>query len=142
MAEIAVKEGDMKITHVPPRILDGLGLEEIEFNKLPYKIKITNQSSMARRKSDSQDINNNSTFVPDETLKLDDIDIKTFIDKGVQCNPDPLLEENLAMTKELEDLKRERDRHKWSAEKMIANDDGKTKYYTGLPFFAVFIWLF
>ncbi|XP_062578126.1 peroxynitrite isomerase THAP4-like, partial [Saccostrea cucullata] len=31
--------------------------------------------------SDSQDMNNNSTFVPDETLKLDDIDIKTFNDK-------------------------------------------------------------
>ncbi|XP_062568027.1 uncharacterized protein LOC134233958 [Saccostrea cucullata] len=91
--------------------------------------------------SDSQDMNNNSTFVPDETLKLDDIDIKTFNDKGVQCDPDPLLEENLALRKELEDLKGERDRHKWSAEK-IANDDGKTKYYTGLPSFAVFTWLF
>lgn len=60
---------------------------------------------------------------------------------GVQCDSDPLLEENLALKKELEDLRKEHAKYKWSVAK-IADDDVKTKYYTGLPSFAVFMWLF
>lgn len=32
-------------------------------------------------------------------------------------------------------------RHKWSFQK-ISDDDSKTRFYTGLPSFAVFMWLF
>lgn len=56
---------------------------------------------------------------------------------GVQCDPDPLLLENLALkseTRRLQGLQ-------WSVDK-IKDDDTKTKFYTGLPSFAVFMWLF
>lgn len=56
---------------------------------------------------------------------------------AVQCDPDPLLQENMALKAELRRLQG----HKWSVQK-IKDDDSKTKFYTGLPSFAVFMWLF
>ena len=56
---------------------------------------------------------------------------------AVQCDPDPLLQENMALKAELRRLQG----HKWSVQKIKA-DDSKTKFYTGLPSFAVFMWLF
>lgn len=59
----------------------------------------------------------------------------------MQCDPDPLLVENMALKKEVEELQKEVIRHKWSFQK-ISDDDSKTRFYTGLPSFAVFMWLF
>lgn len=56
---------------------------------------------------------------------------------GVQCDPDPLLQENMRLKLE---LRRMQD-NKWSVSK-IKDDDAMTKFYTGLPSFAVFLWLF
>lgn len=56
---------------------------------------------------------------------------------AVQCDPDPLLQENMALKAELRRLQG----HKWSVQK-IKDDDSKTKFYTGLPSFAVFMWLY
>lgn len=56
---------------------------------------------------------------------------------GVQCDPDPLLQENMRLKLEL----RRMQGNKWSALK-IKDDDAMTKFYTGLPSFAVFLWLF
>lgn len=56
---------------------------------------------------------------------------------GVQCDPDPLLLENMALKSEIRRLQG----LQWSVDK-IKDDDTKTKFYTGLPSFAVFMWLF
>lgn len=56
---------------------------------------------------------------------------------GTQCDPDPLLQENFALKSELRRLQG----HKWSVKK-IKDYDAKTKFYTGLPSFAVFMWFF
>ena len=57
--------------------------------------------------------------------------------EAVQCDADPLLQENMALKAELRRLQG----HKWSVQK-IKDDDSKTKFYTGLPSFAVFMWLY
>lgn len=44
----------------------------------------------------------------------------------MQCEDDPLLLEN---------------RHKWGVER-IKDNDGMTKFSTGLPSFAIYLWLF
>ena len=62
--------------------------------------------------------------------------MKSFI-VAVQCDPDPLVQENIAFKAELRRLQG----HKWSVQK-IMDDDSKTKLYTGLPSFAVFMWLY
>lgn len=67
--------------------------------------------------------------------------LKTCFFLGIQCDTDPLLEENMLLRKEIENLKAEVHHHKWTAHK-IADNDQKTKFYTGLPAFAVFMWLF
>lgn len=59
----------------------------------------------------------------------------------MQCDQNPLLVENMALKKEVEELKKEVIWHKWSFQK-ISDDDSKTRFYTGLPSFAVFTWLF
>lgn len=41
----------------------------------------------------------------------------------------------------MEELQKEVIRHKWSFQK-ISDDDSKTRFYTGLPSFAVFMWFF
>ena len=56
---------------------------------------------------------------------------------AVQCNTECLLQENMALKAELRRLQG----HKWSVQK-IKDDDSKTKFYTGLPSFAVFMWLY
>ena len=44
---------------------------------------------------------------------------------AVQCDPDPLLQENMALKAELRRLQGQ----KWSGQK-IKGDDSKTKFYT------------
>ena len=56
---------------------------------------------------------------------------------GCQCDPGPLMLENQRRKSE---LKRLQDT-KWSVAK-IKDDDGMTKFYTGLPSYVVFVWLF
>uniref|UniRef100_A0A8W8JS03 Transposase Helix-turn-helix domain-containing protein n=1 Tax=Magallana gigas TaxID=29159 RepID=A0A8W8JS03_MAGGI len=72
-------------------------------------------------------------------IEPDDVDIgvRHTRDAGVQCDPDPLLLENLALKSEIRRLQG----LQWSVDK-IKDDDTKTKFYTGLPSFAVFLWLF
>lgn len=82
-----------------------------------------------------------NTFISNPDLPVDDVNIKILKDEGMQCDPDPLLVENMALKKEVEELQKEVIRHKWSFQK-ISDDDSKTRFYTGLPSFAVFMWLF
>ena len=56
---------------------------------------------------------------------------------AVQCDSDPLLQKNMALKAELRRLQG----HKLCGQK-IKDDDSKTKFYTGLPSFAVFMWLY
>ncbi|XP_069105937.1 uncharacterized protein [Argopecten irradians] len=66
---------------------------------------------------------------------------KTFENIGVQCEDDPLLEENLKLREEIHNLRSEVKRLRWGVDK-IKDDDKATRFYTGLPSFAVFLWLF
>lgn len=60
---------------------------------------------------------------------------------GVQCEEDPLLIENRHLKKEVRRLQEELRKHKWGAER-IRDDDAMTHFYTGLPSFAIFLWLY
>lgn len=60
---------------------------------------------------------------------------------GVQCDEDPLLQENRELRQEIGRLSRELGKSKWGVER-IKDNDGMTKFYTGLPSFAIFLWLF
>lgn len=62
-------------------------------------------------------------------------------DSGVQCEEDPLLIENRHLKKEVRRLQEELRKHKWGAER-IRDDDAMTRFYTGLPSFAIFLWLY
>ena len=59
----------------------------------------------------------------------------------MQCDADPLVEENARLKKENETLREKVRKLTWSVEK-IRDDDKATKFYTGLPTFAVFLWLY
>ena len=60
---------------------------------------------------------------------------------GVQCDKDPLIEENRILREENQSLKEEIQNLKWGVHK-IKDDDKATKFYTGLPSFSVFLWLY
>uniref|UniRef100_A0A8W8IAC1 THAP-type domain-containing protein n=1 Tax=Magallana gigas TaxID=29159 RepID=A0A8W8IAC1_MAGGI len=42
-----------------------------------------------------------NTFISNPDLPVDDVNIKILKDEGMQCDPDPLLVENMALKKEL-----------------------------------------
>ncbi|XP_061178177.1 uncharacterized protein LOC133186841 [Saccostrea echinata] len=77
----------------------------------------------------------------DENGPTDDVDIKLTCDAGVQCEEDPLLKENRNLKEEVRRLREDLRKHKWSAER-IKDDDGMTRFYTGLPSFTIFLWLY
>ncbi|XP_062592936.1 uncharacterized protein LOC134254435 [Saccostrea cucullata] len=81
----------------------------------------------------------NVNVYPDE----DDIDIGVVItaDEGSQCDPDPLLEENTLLKEENMLLKEKLHKLQWGVNK-IKDDDVATRFYSGLPSFAVFLWLY
>nr|XP_022287119.1 uncharacterized protein LOC111099903 isoform X3 [Crassostrea virginica] len=62
-------------------------------------------------------------------------------EQRVQCDLDPLIEENNKLREEINSLREELKRHKWSVDR-IKDDDASTRFYTGLPSFAVFLWLY
>nr|XP_022344486.1 uncharacterized protein LOC111137338 [Crassostrea virginica] len=71
----------------------------------------------------------------------DDVHVVQTSDTGVQCDLDPLIEENNKLREEINSLREELKRHKWSVDR-IKDDDASTRFYTGLPSFAVFLWLY
>lgn len=75
------------------------------------------------------------------TITTDDVNIHLTCDSGVQCKDDPLLLENRELRQEISRLREELGRHKWGVER-IKDNDGMTKFYTGLSSFAIFLWLF
>ncbi|KAK3097377.1 hypothetical protein FSP39_009114 [Pinctada imbricata] len=58
-----------------------------------------------------------------------------------QCDPDPLITKYERMEAELEKTKRDLKQQKWAVEK-IKDNDSATKFYTGIPTFAIFLWIF
>ncbi|XP_061165646.1 uncharacterized protein LOC133174549 [Saccostrea echinata] len=81
---------------------------------------------------------NRSNDITTEIVNLDDTDIKSFSDHGVQNDPDPVYTECKQLTQKCsKDLQSAR----WNTDKIKDNDE-KTKFYTGLPTYAVFLWLF
>lgn len=59
----------------------------------------------------------------------------------MQCEEDPLLIENRHLKEEVRRLQEELRKRKWGAER-IRDDDTMTRFYTGLPSFAIFLWLY
>ncbi|XP_078331887.1 uncharacterized protein LOC144625315 [Crassostrea virginica] len=74
-------------------------------------------------------------------IPTDDVNIHLTCDSSVQCDEDPLLQENRELRQEIGRLSRELGKNKWGVER-IKDNDGMTKFYTGLPAFAIFLWLF
>lgn len=60
---------------------------------------------------------------------------------GPQCDPDPIFKENELLREENKILKEQMERLQWVSTK-IKDDDVATRFYTGLPSFAVFLWLY
>lgn len=60
---------------------------------------------------------------------------------GPQCDPDPIFKENGLLREENKILKEQMERLQWGVSK-IKDDDVATRIYTGLPSFAVFLWLY
>lgn len=60
---------------------------------------------------------------------------------GSQCDPDPLFKENELLREENKLLKEQMEKIQWGVNK-IKDDDNATRFYTGLPSFAVFLWLY
>jgi hypothetical protein len=60
---------------------------------------------------------------------------------GVQCDIDEVIRENRELKSQLNSCMVALDLHKWSLDR-IRGSGAKTKFYTGLPTFAIFMWLY
>ncbi|XP_076071975.1 uncharacterized protein LOC143043658 [Mytilus galloprovincialis] len=85
-------------------------------------------------------VDHNAMDVEDD-IELPYVQARTI---GFQCDPDPLLMENLLLRKEIKELKDQlaEESKRNSGIHRIKDDDSATKFYTGLPTFTVFLWLF
>uniref|UniRef100_A0A8W8KLD3 THAP-type domain-containing protein n=1 Tax=Magallana gigas TaxID=29159 RepID=A0A8W8KLD3_MAGGI len=111
-----------------------------------YKREITSlqfslhaHGSYCRAEEASDDNDEDLCAITTDTT--DDVNIHLTCDSGMQCEDDPLYVKNRELTQEISRLREELGRHKWGVE-LIRDNDGMTKFYTGLPSFAIFLWLY
>ncbi|KAK3088592.1 hypothetical protein FSP39_021029 [Pinctada imbricata] len=76
-----------------------------------------------------------------EDIIMEDTNIKFQSDKENQTDICEIIQENASLRQKLKQREDELRKHKWDHRK-IKDNDAATKFYTGLPAFALFLWLF
>ncbi|KAK3097617.1 hypothetical protein FSP39_011439 [Pinctada imbricata] len=76
-----------------------------------------------------------------EDIIMEDTNIKFQSDKENQTDICEVIQENASPRQKLKQREDELRKHKWDHRK-IRHNDAATKFYTGLPAFALFLWLF
>ncbi|KAK3099228.1 hypothetical protein FSP39_001271 [Pinctada imbricata] len=76
-----------------------------------------------------------------EDIIMEDTNIKFQSDKENQTDICEIIQENASLRQKLKQREDDLRKHKWDHRK-IKDNDAATKFYTGLPAFALFLWLF